>query len=189
MERPAAARLCKLIPRKAANGVPLAALTNERLRKATLLDVGLAHALLNTPALGGFPRWRSLAPAIRGGLAEQMAAQQLHGVSGGFTSEGQLFHWRREGDRNGEIDYLLELRSSILAGEVKSRAAGAMKSLHQFMHEKQLPLAIRLDRNPPSRQLMDLVTTKRLTVRFTLLNLPYYRCGFLGKMNLDIVGK
>lgn len=185
LEMLAAARLCKLIPHTASNGLPLAAEKNDRLRKATLLDVGLAHALWNTPALTHFPRWENLAPTIRGGLAEQIAAQQLHLVSGTFTREGQLFHWRREGGRSGEIDYLLELHGIILPVEVKSGAAGAMKSLHQFMHDKQLPLAIRLDRNPPSLQVMAVSTTQGQAVRYALLNLPHYLCAFLGKMNLE----
>jgi predicted AAA+ superfamily ATPase len=184
LEMLAAARLCKLIPHTAANGLPLAAEKNDRLRKATLLDVGLAHALWNTPALTHFPRWENLAPAIRGGLSEQMAAQQLYLASGGFTREGQLFHWRREGGRSGEIDYLLELHGMILPVEVKSGAAGAMKSLHQFMHDKQLPLALRLDRNPPSQQVMAVSTTQGQAVRYSLLNLPHYLCAFLGEMDL-----
>lgn len=175
----AAARLCKLIPHTAANGLPLAAEKNERLRKVALLDVGLAHALWNTPALRNFPRWKSLAPGIRGGISEQMAAQQLHLLSGGFTQDAQLFHWRREGGRTGEIDYLMELQGAILPVEVKSGAAGSMKSLHQFMHDKKLPLALRLDRNPPSLQAMDIATTQGQAVRYSLLNLPHYLCAFL----------
>lgn len=180
LEMLAAARLCRLIPHTAANGLPLAAEKNDRLRKAALLDVGLAHALWNTPALGNFPRWENMAPGIRGGIGEQMAAQQLHLLSGGFTREGQLFHWRREGGRAGEIDYLLELHGMILPVEVKSGAAGSMKSLHQFMHDKHLPLALRLDRNPPSLQAMEISTTQGQPVRYTLLNLPHYLCAFLG---------
>ena len=179
LEMLAAARLCRLIPHTAANGLPLAAEKNDRLRKAALLDVGLAHALWNTPALGHFPRWENMAPGIRGGIGEQMAAQQLHLLSGGFTREGQLFHWRREGGRAGEIDYLLELHGVILPVEVKSGAAGSMKSLHQFMHDKHLPLALRLDRNPPSLQAMEVSTTQGQPVRYTLLNLPHYLCAFL----------
>lgn len=182
LEMLAAARLCHLIPHTAANGIPLAAEKNERLRKAALLDVGLAHALWNTPALAAFPHWPSLAPAIRGGIGEQMAAQQLHLLSGGFTQAGQLFHWRREGGRTGEIDYLLEIQGTILPVEVKGGASGAMKSLHQFMHDKGLPLALRLDRNPPSLQAMDLSTTQGQPVRYTLLNLPHYLCAFLGEI-------
>lgn len=179
LEMLAAARLCHLIPHTAANGIPLAAEKNDRLRKAALLDVGLAHALWNTPALSAFPRWETLAPTIRGGIGEQMAAQQVHLLSGGFTQAGQLFHWRREGGRAGEIDYLLEIHGTILPVEVKGGASGAMKSLHQFMHDKGLPLALRLDRNPPSLQAMDLSTTRGQAVRYTLLNLPHYLCAFV----------
>ena len=142
----------------------------------------MAHALWNTPALRHFPRWESLAPGIRGGIGEQMAAQQLHLLSGGFTQDGQLFHWRREGGRTGEIDYLLELHAAILPVEVKSGSAGSMKSLHQFMHDKGLPLALRLDRNPPSLQAMEVATTQGQAVRYSLLNLPHYLCAFLGEI-------
>lgn len=188
LEMLAAARLCKLIPHASANGLPLAAEKNDRLRKVALLDVGMGHALWNTPALTRFPSWENLAPAIRGGLAEQMAAQQLHLVSGGFTHEGQLFHWRREGGRSGEIDHLLELHGMILPVEVKSGAAGAMKSLHQFMHDKRLPLALRIDRNAPSLQVMAVSTTQGQAIRYSLLNLPHYLCGFVGGMNLGPPG-
>lgn len=186
LEMLADARLCHLIPHTAANGLPLAAQQNERMRKAALLDVGIAHALWNTPALGEFPQWKSLAPEIRGGLAEQMAAQQLRLVSGEFNSEGRVFHWRREGGRAGEIDYLLEVDGRILPVEVKSGAAGSMKSLHQFMHDKRLPLAIRLDRNPPTLQNIDLATTLGQSVRYQLLNLPHYLCAFAREILRDL---
>jgi len=106
----------------------------------------------------------------------------MHLLSGSFTRDGQLFHWRREGGRAGEIDYLLELHGAILPVEVKSGAAGSMKSLHQFMHDKRLPLALRLDRNPPSVQAMTVSTTQGQAVRYSLLNLPHYLCAFLGEI-------
>ena len=168
------ARLCHLIPHSGANGVPLAAEASDRIRKVALLDVGLAHGLWNTPAGRGFPRWNELPPQIAGALAEQMTAQQLRGAAGSATLSGQLFHWRREGGRAGEIDYLLEVGARIVPLEVKSGAAGAMKSLHQFMYEKRLPLAVRLDRNPPSLQQVDVRTTRGDPVRYRLLNLPHY---------------
>jgi hypothetical protein len=58
--------------------------------------------------------------------------------------------------------------------ETKSGAAGAMKSLHQFMHDKSLPLAVRVDRNPPSLQKMQVKTTLGDPVGYQLLNLPHY---------------
>lgn len=171
------ARLCHLIPHSGANGVPLAAEASDRIRKVGLLDVGLAHGLWNTPAGRGFPRWSDLPPQLAGGLAEQMAAQQLRIAAGSAAVTGQLFHWRREGGRAGEIDYLMEAGARIVPIEVKSGAVGAMKSLHQFMYEKQLPLAVRLDRNPPSLQQVEIRTTLGNPVRYRLLNLPHYLAG------------
>lgn len=171
------ARLCHLIPHSGANGVPLAAEASDRIRKVGLLDVGLAHGLWNTPAGRGFPRWSDLPPQLAGGLAEQMAAQQLRIAAGSAAVTGQLFHWRREGGRAGEIDYLMEAGARIVPIEVKSGAVGAMKSLHQFMYEKRLPLAVRLDRNPPSLQQVEVRTTLGNPVRYRLLNLPHYLAG------------
>jgi hypothetical protein len=49
-----------------------------------------------------------------------------------------------------------------------------MKSLHQFVHDKRLDLALRIDSNPPSLQQIDLKTTLGDQVRYTLLGLPGY---------------
>jgi predicted AAA+ superfamily ATPase len=168
------AQLCDSIPHAECNGVPLAGKINDRLRKIALLDVGLAHALWNTPAGNAFPRWTDVAPALRGGLAEQGVAQQLRAAIGEPTRRGQLFHWRRENGRVGEIDLVVECNGLIVPVETKSGAAGAMKSLHQFMHDKSLPLAVRVDRNPPSLQNMQVKTTLGDPVEYQLLNLPHY---------------
>ena len=49
-----------------------------------------------------------------------------------------------------------------------------MKSLHQFMHDKRLELAVRCDTNPPSRMVVDVTTTQGDPVRYTLVSLPHY---------------
>lgn len=174
LELLAMSRLCTIIPHTQANGLPLGAEINDRIRKVALLDVGLAHGLWNTPAAGNYPPWRSLSPLIRGNMTEQVASQQLRIAMGGFGWEGQLFHWRREGGRSGEIDYIVEINGNIIPIEVKSGSAGSMKSLHQFMYDKKLPFALRLDRNPPSLQAMEVRTTQGNDVRYTLFNMPYY---------------
>ena len=168
------AQLCDSIPHAECNGVPLAGKINDRLRKVALLDVGLAHALWNTPAGNSFPRWTDVAPALRGGLPEQGVAQQLRAAMGEPMRRGQLFHWRRENGRVGEIDLVVECQGRIVPVETKSGAAGAMKSLHQFMHDKSLPLAVRMDRNSPSLQKMQVKTTLGDPVEYQLLNLPHY---------------
>ena len=74
--------------------------------------------------------------------------------------------------RSVDRDYDADAR--IVPVEVKSGAAGAMKSLHQFMLDKDLQAAVRLDRNPPSLQRVDVKTTQGRRVRYRLLNLPHY---------------
>ena len=69
---------------------------------------------------------------------------------------------------------MLECHGRIVPVETKSGAAGAMKSLHQFMHDKSLPLAVRIDRNPQSLQKMQVKTTLGNPVDYQLLNLPDY---------------
>jgi len=81
---------------------------------------------------------------------------------------------RRENGRTGEIDLVLECGGLIVPVETKSGTAGAMKSLHQFMHDKALHLAVRFDRNPPSFQSVQVKTTLGHPVDYQLLNLPHY---------------
>lgn len=176
LELLAMARLCDLIPHTAANGIPLAAESNDRIRKVALLDIGIAHALWNTPAGKRFPPVDDLAPQIRGGMIEQMTAQLLRIAQGEAKAFGQLFHWRREGGRTGEIDYIIESNTRIIPIEVKSGKAGTMKSLHQFMHEKSLNYAVRLDQSPPSQQTIQVKTTQGQPVSYHLQNLPHYLC-------------
>jgi hypothetical protein len=57
-----------------------------------------------------------------------------------------------------------------------------MKSLHQFMFDKRLSVAVRLDTNPPSLQTMNLATTQGQPVRYTLLNLPHYLSWRIGEL-------
>lgn len=181
LELLAMSRLCSLIPHTQANGLPLAAQTNERIHKVALLDVGLAHGLWQTPAARNHPQWSSISQMIRGNLVEQVAAQQLRLAVGSFGREGQLFHWRREGGRAGEIDFLVEVNGQILPIEIKSGSSGSMKSLHQFMFDKNLPLALRFDRNPPGIQAMSVKTTQGDAVNYILLNLPHYLAWKLGE--------
>ena len=180
LELLAQARLCHLVHHTAANGPPLAAEVKDGLRKAVLLDIGLLHALVGTPARQGFPTWEVLAPALRGRLFDQIAAQSLRQVVDHSADGPELYYWQREGGRPGEIDYLIQLEGQVLPIELKSGAAGAMKSLHQFMFEKRLPLAVRSDRNPPAVQDVSVKTTQGQPVAYRLISLPGYLLWNLG---------
>jgi uncharacterized protein len=49
-----------------------------------------------------------------------------------------------------------------------------MKSLHQFMADRGLPIAVRIDRNPPSLMDVDVRTTQGDEASYRLLSLPFY---------------
>jgi hypothetical protein len=85
-----------------------------------------------------------------------------------------LYYWQRGGGRPGEIDFVMQVGTRIVPIETKSGAAGSMKSLHQFVHDKQLRLAVRLDTNRPSLMQLDHKTTQGDPVQYRLLSLPHY---------------
>ena len=119
-------------------------------RGKLLLDVGMAHALLGTPARSRFPRWTSVAPQVRGQLTEQVVGQQLRMVQARPGHEPSLFYWQREGGRAGKIEFVLQCGPRIVPVEFKAGAAGAMKSLQRFIFDRGLSLAARLDTYLPS---------------------------------------
>ena len=167
LELLAAARVCHLVRYTAANGLPLGSEIKDTFRKAVLLDVGLLHALLGTRAAGAFPTERDLSPDLRSRIAEQTTAQHLRLQSGNGTGEPDLYYWQREGGRPGEIDYIGVWQNRIVPVELKSGAAGSMKSLHQFMFDKKLQLAVRCDTNRPGEMEIKMSTPRGTRFNFT----------------------
>ena len=174
LELLARARICQLVTYAAGNGIPLAAEAKAKFRKVGLLDVGMLHALVDTPARPTFPRLGDLVPALRSRIAEQLTVQQLRQIGSRRGDPADLFYWQREGGRPGEIDHLLQMHGRIVPVELKSGAAGSMKSLHQFMFDKRLDLAVRIDANPPSVMEVHVKTTQGDEVRYRLLGIPHY---------------
>lgn len=174
LELLALARVCHIVRYATAAGLPLGGDTKDTFRRVILADVGLLHAAIGTPASSVFPSLDSLSSQVRDQLAQQLAAQQLRWMLAADGAAPELYYWQREGGRSGEIDYLVQTEGRILPTEIKAGAAGAMKGLHQFMFEKRLALAVRIDANSPSVQEMDVRTTQGDPVRYRLLNLPHY---------------
>ena len=115
-----------------------------------------------------------MAPAVRGQLVEQMAGQQLLALVDEPCEEAQIYYWHREGGRPGEIDYVAQIHQQIVPIEIKAGSAGAMKSLHQFMFDKNLRTAVRLDANAPSVQDVTVRTTQGDRVRYGLVSMPHH---------------
>ncbi|MBD3240031.1 MAG: DUF4143 domain-containing protein [Chitinivibrionales bacterium] len=180
-----AARVCHTIRYTPANGLPLASEAKDTFRKVVPNDVGLLHALLRMPIRKAFPGWDRLASKLRGQLTEQLVGQLLWEL-GPVSGDGpELYYWQREGGRPGEIDYITQITGSIVPVELKSGAAGSMKSLHQFMFDKKLRFALRFDGNPPSQFDLKTHTTQGDEVTYRLRSLPWYLAGLSPELPAD----
>ena len=60
-----------------------------------------------------------------------------------------------------------------------------MKSLHLFMAERGLPLAIRINADSPSLTTVDARLTTGPTTRYKLLSLPFYLEGQIHRLIED----
>ncbi len=180
------ARLCHIVAHTAGNGIPLGGEIHPRNRKVVLLDVGLAQALLGMPAGPVHPFWERIASGVRGALVEQAIGQQLRSAHEPWE-EPRLFYWQRGGGRPGEIDYVTQVGGHVVPVEVKSGAAGSLKSLHQFVHDKGLGFAVRIDANPPGVAEMDVRTTQADPVRYRLLSLPHFLAWRLHEIASELV--
>ena len=176
------ARVFSRIVHSAGNGIPLGAETNEKFFKMIFLDVGLVSVQLGLSALAPAEAKQAVF-SNKGQLAEQFAGQQIIAAQAPDT-DPRLFYWQRTGGRQGEIDYLLQYGNLVLPVEIKAGKAGSMKSLHQFMAEKQLGLALRCNTNRPLLETVDVKTTLGAPVTYRLFSIPLY----LTERLYDLVG-
>ena len=157
------ARLAHMVKHSAGNHVPLAAEVKEKSFKQIFLDVGLANRLL-----GG------LSVDLTGGIAEQLVGQMLRCLFPLYV-EPALYYWHREEKgANAEIDYLIEHKGHVIPIEVKAGSTGTLKSLHYFMHEKKLSIAVRINDDLPSITPISTKLSDGREVLYTLLSVPFY---------------
>jgi hypothetical protein len=65
----------------------------------------------------------------RGAMAEQFVGQEMM-----VSQQGDLYYWDRQAkSSSAEVDYLAVLNGRIHPVEVKSGAAGSLRSLHLFL--------------------------------------------------------
>ena len=132
-----------------ANGLPLGDERNDSYRKMLLLDTGLVLRLLNL-AMGDI---REITTHIltataadlvnKGPMAEMLAGLELLHYRLPHL-QYELFYWLRQAkNATAEVDYILPYNMQVLPVEVKAGVQGGMKSLWDFMREKELFQAIR----------------------------------------------
>ena len=166
----------------ACSGVPLHAEVHWKTYKLLFLDIGLMNRLcgLDWLALKDLDDRRLV---NEGALAEQFVGQHLLYLEEGRETP-RLNYWLREGkSTNAEVDYALARGTWIVPVEVKAGTSGTLRSLHQFASAKGTRLAVRFDLNPPTVQsIRHRVSGTQQTVAMTLLSLPLYLVGQLGRL-------
>jgi len=166
------AKVCTKVMHTSGNGIPLGAESNEKFFKTILLDIGLISVQLGLSSLKPSDL-KDLILINKGGLAEQFVGQQIR-MAQSFTSEPQLYYWQKTKGGQAELDYVIQYGNTIVPIEIKSGKSGSMKSLHHFMNEKKLELAIRFNANYAETIDMNVKTTQGKPVNYVLLSLPIY---------------
>lgn len=154
----------------AGNGAPLAAEIKPAHFKTFFLDIGLVLSALglNLDAVDA-----DLNNTARGVVAEQFIAQHLLDDRELFQKP-QLYYWdRQKAGSASEIDFLAAHQGKVVPIEVKSGAAGSMKSLQVFMGLKveKPDVAVRFLGNLPEVQTVELKDSQH---RYQLVSLPHY---------------
>ena len=166
------AKVCSKVLHTSGNGLPLGAESNQKFFKVLMLDIGLVSAQAGLSSI----KSREAKKVIftnKSGLAEQFVGQQLCAAQS-LLNNPQLFYWQRTGGRMGEIDYIIQHQNNVVPVEVKSGPAGSMKSLHQFMFDKNLNFAVRFNQNLALLENIQVKTTSGNPVEYRLLSLPLY---------------
>jgi len=166
------ARVCTKVLHTAGNGLPLGAESNDKFFKAIMVDIGLVSVQMGLSSISRGEA-KNIIFSNKGGLAEQFVGQQLRAAQSPLE-EPRLFYWQTIGGRQGEIDYIIQHGNRIVPIEVKSGATGSMKSLHQFMAQKDLDFAVRCNINHPSLENINVKTTLGQPVSYRLLSIPLY---------------
>ena len=177
--------VCHQVFHSHCSGVPLMAEIDANVYKLLFMDVGLATWLTGLD-------WIAL-QALDGGslvnegkLAEQFVGQHLLDP----LEPSRWTYWLRESkSANAEVDYVTASGNKIIPIEVKSGKSGTLKSLQQFVLNKQADLCVRFDLNPPSfGKINHLARVKggSLPVSYTLLSLPLYMVEELHRILKEI---
>jgi len=122
------ARVIKKIPSCDPSGLPLGASASSKRFKAILVDVGMWQHLSGMKSAAEYAK-EGLLNIYRGAMAEQFVGQEMM-----VSQDSELYYWAREArGSTAEVDYLAVVDGAIRAVEVKSGAAGKLKSLHLLL--------------------------------------------------------
>jgi hypothetical protein len=152
------------------SGLPLNALINEKKFKLLFIDSGLMSRASRINLSDLLSQDPSL--LTQGVTCEQFVGQELLAYQNP-EEEPELYFWER--DKKGsqaEVDYVINIDSNIVPIEVKSGKIGKLKSLKQFMSEKNIPLGVQ-------------ISQQTLCIKDNILTIPLYMIGELRRLYLS----
>ncbi len=136
------------------------------------IDIGLVNYFsgLQKELFGA----RSLDSVYEGKIIEQAVGQELLANSRSLDERVQF--WVREKKQSSaQIDYVIPFENYLIPVEVKSGAAGRLRSLHEFIDRAPHAYAVRLCSGTLSIDKIKTIKGKS----FSLLNIPFYLAGYI----------
>lgn len=117
-------------------GLPIVAYEDFDVFKLFMLDVGLLGALTNID-IKTLLEENKIFEEFKGAIAEQYVLQQLKTLN-----NLSIFYWSNETSRS-EIDFILEVNSTVIPIEVKSSTNLKAKSLKNYIEKHEPAVAVR----------------------------------------------
>ncbi|HEY5590287.1 MAG TPA: AAA family ATPase [Paludibacter sp.] len=131
------------ITHSAANGIPLGAEINPKMRKFIVFDSGIFQRILGLKLSDVLLR-DDFESINKGAIAELCVGLELIKSASCYQRQS-LYYWHREAkSSNAEVDYLIQRNVSILPIEVKAGTKGSMQSLYLFMDTRKVENGIRI---------------------------------------------
>ena len=122
------AQVIHRVPSASPSGLPLGATASARNFKAIMVDIGLMQHLSGMP-MDADSSQKDLLAIHQGAMAEQFVGQEL-----AAAGHSELHYWAREAkSSSAEVDFLVVVNGQICPIEVKSGAAGRLRSLRLLM--------------------------------------------------------
>jgi hypothetical protein len=175
------ARICHRIESTSANGLPLGAEADEKFSKIIMLDCGLCSASLGL-TLHQLRSISEISLINSGGIAEQLVGQLLRTITPPYAPPSGYYWQREKKGSEAEVDYVMQHESQVVPIEVKAGTTGTLKSLHQFMKEKKLKTAIRVNSDFPSFGSVQVKDAFGTSIEYNLLSIPFYLIGQLHRL-------
>jgi len=123
------ARVISKVSSASPSGLPLEATASQKKIKAIMIDIGIWQHLCGINIAKEYPK-TDLLSIYQGSMAEQYVGQEILA-----TQNSALYYWARSAKSStAEVDYLVVIDGRIIPVEVKSGAAGRLRSLHLLLN-------------------------------------------------------